>query len=134
MPAQSAHSRRGADHEQDALLMSLLYCTVLNGLTGVRHESVLSQKPHTEPRCANLVVIEGLGGLHDSLHNFGKVTGVEEVVGLGRSGQQLLGHSSVHLNAALADLVSKRLHDVIKVYQLEVEQAAKNALQLCIIW
>ena len=82
---------------------------------------------------ADLVVIEGLGGLHDPLNDFGQVTRVEQVVGLGRRRQQLPGHSPVHLHTALADLVTQRLHDVIKVHQLEVEQAAKDTLELSVV-
>ena len=82
---------------------------------------------------ADLVVIEGLGGLHDPLDDLGQVTSVEEVVGLGRGGQQLLGHRPVHLNAALADLVPQGPHHIIKVHQLQVQQAAKDTLELSII-
>ena len=56
-------------------------------------------------RHAYLVIIKGLGGLHDSLYDLGEVASVEEIVRLGRSGQQLFSYSSVNLNASLADLV-----------------------------
>lgn len=82
---------------------------------------------------ADLVVIEGLGGLHDSLNDLGQVAGVEQVVGFGRCGQQLFGNSPIHFHTPLADLVTQRLHDVVKVHQLEVEQAAKDTLELGVI-
>lgn len=84
-------------------------------------------------RQAYLIVIEGLGGLHDSLYDLGQVPSVEQVVGFGRGGQQLLSYRPVHFNASLTDLVTQRLHHVVKVHQLEVQQTAKDALQLCII-
>ena len=55
---------------------------------------------------ANLVIIEGLSGLHYSLDDLGQVSRVEQVVRLGGGRQQLFGNSPVHLNAALADLLS----------------------------
>ena len=51
----------------------------------------------------------------------------------GRGRQKLFGHGPVHPNAALADLVSQGLHHIIEVHQLQIHQAAKDALELGII-
>ena len=68
--------------------------------------------------------------LCDALAHPGDIPEVEEVVDLGRRGQELVHNNIVHLYCGLSQHVRNGLHLLVKLHQLLVNHAAKDPLDL----
>ncbi|RUS76207.1 hypothetical protein EGW08_016014, partial [Elysia chlorotica] len=77
-----------------------------------------------------LCVVVVLVGPHSSSTHSGDVPHVEQVVDLGRGGEEPLHDGVVHLDGRLRHDVADGLHLLLKVLQLLVDHAAKDSLDL----
>ena len=64
----------------------------------------------------------------------GNVSHVEEVVDLSWCWEELLNNSVIHLNGRLSHDISNRLHLFLKILQFLVDHAAKDSLDLRLLF
>ena len=86
--------------------------------------------PQLEHGLPAVVVLPGR--LHGPLDHLGEVSRVEQVVGLRRRRQELLGDVEVELDGGFRDRIAQRLDRVVELRQLIVEQGAVDAVQLLV--